>query len=265
MHSDADILEAIRQDPIADAERVMGKTVDESKVVQGMALDLQFRKAAALKHMLEETHDTHYSINANKAMSLFLQNGFERVFSLDFDSDGHSERFDMMYRDPGLLLIYETYRQHINTAKLYYAWKPSELNNAHEFTHSGGFRFEDPADLAEYNRLMESQHVLDWDDSEAKRLAMLRDQLNNKYWSERRFVWVGDYNGREGLFLHIRRLEANGKLVAPWPDVPWLWALHHMDTKTKDYDYRAINLERLGQLPDFVKKAINFERYCARA
>ena len=57
MHSDADILEAIRQDPIADAERVMGKTVDESKVVQGMALDLQFRKAAALKHMLEETHD----------------------------------------------------------------------------------------------------------------------------------------------------------------------------------------------------------------
>lgn len=69
-------------------------------------------------------------------------------------------------------------------------------------------------------------------------------------------VWVGYHDAREALLFKMDRLKANGAMLSPWVEQPFLWLLHYMDTKDKEYDYEAINRERIAMLPDWVRTMI---------
>jgi hypothetical protein len=69
-------------------------------------------------------------------------------------------------------------------------------------------------------------------------------------------VWVGYHECRESIKFKITRLEEHGTFLTKWVEQPFLWLLHYMDTKDKNYDYKAINAERIAMLPDYVREAI---------
>ena len=69
-------------------------------------------------------------------------------------------------------------------------------------------------------------------------------------------VWVGDHDCREALIFHLENLRAKGEFVNPWPALPWMWLLHHGDTKVEGYDYKAINEERINMLPEYVQEGM---------
>ena len=48
----------------------------------------------------------------------------------------------------------------------------------------------------------------------------------------------------------------NGVFLKEWKKQPFLWLLHHGDTKVEGYNYEEINQKRLNLLPDYVKKCI---------
>jgi hypothetical protein len=54
------------------------------------------------------------------------------------------------------------------------------------------------------------------------------------------------------LIFNLENLFANGEFVNPWPALPFMWLLHHGDTKIEGYDYKAITDERIALLPENV-------------
>lgn len=69
-------------------------------------------------------------------------------------------------------------------------------------------------------------------------------------------IWVGDHDCREALIFNLERLRKNGTFVSPWVEQPFMWLLHHGDTKAQDYDHVAISKERLGMLPPDVQEVV---------
>lgn len=69
-------------------------------------------------------------------------------------------------------------------------------------------------------------------------------------------VWAGNHDCREALIFNLTNLDKHGKLLSRWTHRPFLWLLHYMDTRNKDYNYEKINAERIGMLPDWVQTMI---------
>lgn len=67
---------------------------------------------------------------------------------------------------------------------------------------------------------------------------------------------VGYHDIRCPLKLTIGDMEEEGYFLEKWEEKPFLWLLHHQDTKDKDYKYELINVERMKLLPQYVQKAI---------
>lgn len=70
-------------------------------------------------------------------------------------------------------------------------------------------------------------------------------------------VWIGDHDAREAIRFKLFNLRKHGTFLSQWIENPFLWLLHHRDTKQAGYDYKKINSERLAMLPDQVRIAIN--------
>jgi hypothetical protein len=68
-------------------------------------------------------------------------------------------------------------------------------------------------------------------------------------------VWAGDHDAREGVRHNLRLMRNEGEFLSPWVVRPWLWLLAYSDTDG-DYDYAAINAERISRLPEHVRRAI---------
>jgi hypothetical protein len=69
-------------------------------------------------------------------------------------------------------------------------------------------------------------------------------------------VWAGHFDGREGLFTHLKKLRKTGHILQSWVEAPFLWLLNYSDTKDKNYDYKAISRLKFCVLPEHVQKAI---------
>lgn len=68
-------------------------------------------------------------------------------------------------------------------------------------------------------------------------------------------VWVGDHDAREGIRTNLDRLREVGDFLPAWVERPFLWFVTYAETK-RDYDYAAINAERISRLPAHVIAAI---------
>ena len=69
-------------------------------------------------------------------------------------------------------------------------------------------------------------------------------------------VAYGSIDIREGLRHRLTTMEENGEFLSQWVERPFLWLLHHQDTKTPGYDFDVINEQRISLLPQDVQGAI---------
>ena len=273
-YEDEQILEALHQDPIADAERVMGKswkeTIEEDKKgfggVAGLGLLLQMRKSEALETMLSSRGDTTFSMTTENYIKVIERNGFRKAYSEGFMSAIGNEKpvpetFYIYFKEPALLLIFDTFRGNRNGGKVYYNWVPSKNRNREDRLTSSGCM--NPIDeetrkiMAEAtNKFFAEVKGFDYDSPEYKAAREKEHTIHEQLRTQERFVWDGDHDCREALILNLTRLEQNGKFI-PWIKPPFVWALHHMDTKDPDYDYAKITLRRMEQCPQYVQDAVN--------
>jgi hypothetical protein len=70
-------------------------------------------------------------------------------------------------------------------------------------------------------------------------------------------IVIGHQDAREGLKTHLSLMEKLGTFLPNWGERPFMWLLHHGDTKVLNFDSDKINEERIALLPEAVKKAIS--------
>jgi hypothetical protein len=267
-YSDEQVLEAIRQDPIQDAENITGKSYKDDEAVGKLGFLLHMKKNEAVRHMLESRNDTTFSMEVPNYLQIIEDYGFECVFKEEFQSKSYddkpcTETLYIYFKLPGLLLIFDTYRGHINGGKIYYNWLPNpECDNYYDYTSSGHFfavdkETEDLMVAERENRQRQLQlQDAGWGSPEYEALLKQEAELSKKLHRQQKYAWAGDHDCRVALILNLQQLERNGKFIA-WIEPTFVWCLHHMDTKVEGYDYRAITRNRLSQCPEYVQQAIN--------
>ena len=55
------------------------------------------------------------------------------------------------------------------------------------------------------------------------------------------------------LYRHIGKLEKAGEVLPVWEAEPFLWLLHHTESKAEDYDYKAITDDVISNCSDAIK------------
>jgi len=219
---DQDLEGLLRFDPLDTAERITGRRDDDTTWL-GMALAQ--RNGDAKRAALEQRDDTMLSNGVDRYLRICGELGFEEVLRMPFQGRSWSgeeppgETFHVLAHRDGMLLAFDTFNtKDVNGAKVWYNWRPRDADTAHLCTSSGSY------------------HAYDRE--------------------ARTGTWVGDHDAREALRHKIRRLRENGEFLSRWERRPFLWLLHHMDTKVDGYDHDAINAERIGMLPDWVRTMI---------
>ena len=176
--------------------------------------------------VLKALDDTTFSETLENYQRIIELEGFKRVLDVSFNSarDGSTvvEHFFIYFKhDEGVLLVFDTYNgTKVNGGSFYYNWRPA---------------FDPGTSGQPYPRVTS----------------------NGGYTKDGEgWVWAGDHDCREAVRFHLRRLRQYGAFVTPWRAQPFLWLLHYMDTKTPNYDYRAITAARIALLPVGIQEAI---------
>lgn len=225
MKNDDDLDRLMRFDPLDTAERITGR---EGDAAMGLGMLLAWAHGDAKRWMLEQRDDTQLTNRVDRYLRICADLGFEHVLELPFTGRSWSgeeppqEHLHILAHRDGMLLKFDTFgTRDVNGASVYYNWRPRDLSVGWDCTSSGSY------------------HEL--------------DRENNTG------IWAGDHDAREALRRKIQRLRDNGEFLPRWRHRPFLWLLHHMDTKASDYDHEAINQERIALLPAWVREMITPE------
>lgn len=272
-------------DPLAEAEKLTGKSYKNDKETSNLGFLLQIQKSKETNKLLTELDDTLFSNTEKDYLRKMKGFGFDEVLKLPFVNEkGITERFYVLFhRNLGILLTFDTYtwgddgswakageevpHPGVNGGNFYYNWSPNPKINRIGLTSSGGFmrrkadrfltmfdkNFEKEIDQTTLNIVPE----LDWENSTSEersvRYKEIQDALDKL---GHRTVWSGNHDCREAVKLKITNMINKGVFLPKWKEQPFLWLLHYMDTKTKGYDYKKINEERIAMLPQYVRDAI---------
>jgi len=224
VNTDRKLEETLRFDPLSAAESICGTDTEE---YLGLGLLLAQGHARVKNRLLTERNDTTLVNTLDRYLHIVTGAGFETVLTMPFEGRSYSDRpapLETLYvlaHPDGLLLLFDTYgSDHVNSAKVWYNWRPAPLcsEQAYRYTSSGHW--------------VNSGVDTGFD------------------------VWAGDHDAREGLIYKLSRLRSTGEFLPQWVEQPFLWLLHYRDTDTPDYDYAAINAERIGLLPRWVQTMI---------
>jgi hypothetical protein len=176
--------------------------------------------SADMRDRATALRDTHYRAPFSALQELAVENGFREIYSETF---GQVEDVLKIWWNDGLLLVAESYNdfKSTNSCRLYFNWQPHEP--AFPPRSSGGFVRGADGELV------------------------------------RPEVFSGNYDGRELLFTHIKRLKAGGTILPKWVAAPFLWLLNYEEPKVEGYDYREINARKIAQLPPEVREAMGVD------
>ena len=251
------IQQALNQDPLHDAEQIVGRSYKEDKSVAFLGMVLQMRKSEALNRMLTSGDDTTFSMSVGGYAAVIERIGFEEVLRQPFVGRYGEECFYVYYRQPGLLLSWDTFQGKTrNAANIYYNWIPSDWDCRHGLTSSGHLAICDEATSTEYDRLrnivwkMERAGTPSEDAERA--FCCFRQEASDAG----KIVWAGSHDAREALRHIIQQLESHGRFVEPWKADPRPWLCHHGDTDQEGCCCGATISERLGMLPECVKELV---------
>lgn len=231
---------ALRFDPLASAERVLGRN---HKFAPELGFLMLQDHVQQIRELMQATNDTFMGLPYAALGGIAAELGFGRIYTERFtgDVDGPAtEEFSIWWHpSDGMLLVTESYNGTggtTNGAKLYYQWEPAAgLENTYRFTESGGFVPPPGVD----------------------RFMCSRDQLR----------WLGTYDGRTALRRHITKLRENGRFMRPWFERPFLWFVNYAETRhiTDTYasylerhaQYDEVTARKFKQLPAHVQAAID--------
>jgi hypothetical protein len=204
-------------DPLSEAEKATGKDYHNDESTSLLGLGLAITHNQRKDSLLKSMGDTSFTNDLQDYQQIIEAEGFVKIIELPFFSESSEKD--------------ESYFIYFNTEKGILL--SFDTFSGRRSVNGGSFY---------YNWLPDK---------------------NNENWFRltssggfTKDVWVGCHDCREALRLNIRNLANNGKFVTPWVDEPFLWLLHHGDTKNEGYDYKKINEQRIAMLPDFVKEAI---------
>ena len=162
-------------------------------------------------------NDTHSRMSYAQMADRLSETGFALQFCERHDSN--LDVFEIWWHADGILLTTESYDiARINMIQAYYNWVPKcSLEEAYRYTSSGG-----------YDTLQTGERV-----------------------------WIGNYDGREGLFTHLNQLREHGYFLSCWHKAPFLWFVNYSEARqVEGYDYREINKRKLAKLTDRARGAI---------
>lgn len=248
-----DLDAVLNYDPIASVEGLYNKNigdilnsagVNKSMVLLGHA----FKHNKHKSNLLEKLGDTVYSDKVERYLLIITSIGFEKVLELDFYSNisESNEKFYVFWCD-GMLLVFDTFRSNVNGGNMYFNWK-SNGESIFPDRVSGCWNIKDKTGEVPFDVLY--PNCLKTTDPE----VLERERLWNEKW-KRESIFSGYIDCREAFCHQINKLKMNGTILPKWEFVPFLWLLHHEDTKVP----KKINKERIAMLPEHVRNAITPE------
>lgn len=209
-------------DPLDTAEKLLN-TRGSDAIGLGMLMAMQHGDTK--RKVLEANDDTLFSNTVERYVRIVKELGFEQVLTAPFTGHTVNEMFYIFAHRDGMILCFDTYMgSDVNGAHLYYNLEFTNIDHGNHCSviSSGSW--------VEYEVDRDSRTVSG--------------------------VWSGHHDAREGLKHTIAKIRKNCKILTKWKDDPFLWLLHYMDTKTENYDYAAINAERLAMCPEWVRNML---------
>lgn len=210
--------ELLNVDVVSEVEKATGLRVTSEPNIAGMlALSVSMDVGRRKRELLAEIGDTFMGMQADDYRATIEAWGFELVLETPFKGHHKDERYFIYAHRDGLLLSFDTYQgERVNGGKVFYTWRSSP-------------------EMKNRHELTSSGRYLD----------------RGIY-----TLWQGDHDCREALVHNLDALRSAGEFVTPWPQRPFLWLLHYMDTEPDDYDREAINAARIALLPEWVREMI---------
>jgi hypothetical protein len=287
------IKKALAFDPLQKAEDLTGKSYKEDESTGFLGMMLQIEHSKRMERLMDSTNDTKFSETEEDYLKKVTDFGFKSLLIIPFKNKNKiEERLHIMFHyDYSILLVWDTHTfgddgswakagksvppPSRNGGKFYYNWIPNNgfKNNC---TSSGGCVSNGDKNIS-YSYMFNpdlTPHILPKElrdiqpklgDGETYEIFNEKrktwESLVDKYLSDHPTIsiWSGNHDCREALKFNINQLAENGTFVKKWKKQPFLWLLHYMDTEKKDYDYNAINKERIAMLPIEVQELIKGE------
>lgn len=258
IYTQEEIESVLKYDAIGTAEKIVGRRWDEGDASEkrdfcALAMNLQAKHATASDRMLQSVGDTTFTMDIDRYVEAITKFGFRQVYKLDFksfsqyDKTPRDESMFVFFKEPALLLKFDSWHGNRDAAKVHYFWKPNSDEYDRDCLSSLSWSIVSPERRRYYEKCDYSERDLVW--QEAKR--------------EHDICVIGDHDAREALFLKLNRLQRNGSFI-PWfgNHIPWL--CHSMDYRDEqgiDRPFRAVDsdaiaIARANQFPNDVKQAI---------
>lgn len=224
----------LKFDAIDAAEKITGDDYCDSQDTASLGMILMTSASQRKRAVFDLLSDTHFNINYGDFQKIAILAGFKIVLQENIPNPEQKDVFQIWWNDKGILMKSESYylgksedvESRINSATIYYNWKPNaDLLNPHRFVSSGSFD--------EHNEGM---------------------------------VLSGYHDVREGMKIKIGGLEQNGTFLKQWIRSPSVWLINYMESRgcmkksRNGFDYQVINARRISLLPQHIQEAIRGEK-----
>lgn len=213
--------DSLSYDPLAEAERITGSSYkdDESTAFLGMMLAMEHSRSKS--EIMRATNDTCHNNTLGENIAVIEGMGFQLLQSAPFTSvcgERTSEEKWFIYWKEGILVFFDTFHGSLNSGHAYFNLSqfPTPDNRQSLQGFSGGYAHTPDGNIVSF----------------------------------------GSIDIREGFHYRLNSYKERGTFLTEWVEQPFLWLLHHMDTKEPNYDRDSINRERISLLPVDVQKAI---------
>ena len=194
------------------------------KGADNLGMFLHLASSRRKHEMLEGFNDTTLSMKSEDYIARIEEIGFKKVLEVPFHcrhcDEERDDTFYIFWHKDGLLLRMDTFNGNRNSADVYFNFEPNDQTKFWEGldgVSSGGYEGE-----------------------------------------EGNLFFVGYIDAREAIKHNIQTIRTHGKFLNPWRRQGFLWLLHYGDTHGKEYDeydYKAINQERIAMLPKEIQEA----------
>lgn len=274
-----DIEEALKFDSLSEAEKITGKSYKESEFTTMIGLAMQIENSKKKEILMDATDDTKFSETRQEYLRKVMDFGFEIIYEEDYISDSKNDGslkgvpvdengyfkeklYCLWHNEYSILLVFDTHWDNRNSGHFYYNWSPNNIKHDFNLTSSGGF--EGLNWLNDFSKEIEYEiKEPTWDTSTQKYedFSLINKKWREEYYNWRsennlRAVWVGNHDCREALKFNINNLANNGTFLKEWKKQPFLWVLHYMDTRDKNYNHKELSRKRIEKFPEYVKKMI---------
>lgn len=222
-------------DPLQTAADITGDQKLKDRETNLLGLGLAHLKHEQLNSELKKAKDVYRDMPFTEVLALLEEDKWEKLLDEDIPFPENDPEFVeycknvqdkfMIFWKNGILLTLDTYwgQRNLNTMKIYFELKAHGYPRL--FCANGG-----------------------------SYCVATRIDENTAIWEISSGVDQG------GFRVYLKQIQELGTICETWYKNPkhdrFIWLLSHGDTKDPNYDYKAINQNRLDKLPDHVVRAM---------